>query len=562
MQNCDSVGVSRPANNLSQEARGELVLGVTNFVKKLVGRSSVPKNEREDFIQECMFELLRQAPKYDSSKGMFTTFTNQVVVRLIKGKHRDSERSPFLVAMPEPGYFREPELVGQVDDAESDDETYADVVGDETVAEVATLFQDGLTATQTELFHLFAVERLNVDQAAVRLGQKACIVELKLKGLVRRLIENGKLPGELLASFSQWTAANEIAPARKASRPSTYRQNRDRKERLKAERLAKAGGVVQTAEAPAAAEVQPIVQKSKPGKPSRTIEVRGRSMTLEQASDEFGVPVQVLRSRLLSGWHPDRAIETQKIRSTGEPLPSSVRTIEVFGRTMTVTEASKEFGLRPATIYSRLQNGRPVEEAVGARARRREQPFEVVEPSPEEIERARLEYETMIDRLEGERLRIGLSYNSLSKLAGGICPGGLKKVLGRKRVGRPRIIQAVAKALEIAGVGAEIQPAEVEVAAIPVTVASQSPGPVIIPSQQQPLPMVRTIRVNGVAMSPWAASEKFGVPLAVVLTRLRQGLDETTAATLPAFNRGKQPTCDANKGRRRERDRGGWNRFG
>lgn len=100
---------------------------------------------------------------------------------------------------------------------------------------------------------------------------------------------------------------------------------------------------------------------------NRPITAFGRTQNLKQWAREYGMSHQALRHRLNAGWGVERALTTPLDKGNAYKIGTRVaRTVEAFGRSMTISEWAKCTGLKYITIFSRLYDGWTPEEALSA----------------------------------------------------------------------------------------------------------------------------------------------------------------------------------------------------
>lgn len=90
---------------------------------------------------------------------------------------------------------------------------------------------------------------------------------------------------------------------------------------------------------------------------------KGRTRTLQQWADEFGLPYKVLYARLWHGCTFDEALHG--------PFKPRRANVEIGGETVNVRRLAEDAGIPYLTVWKRIVKlGWPVEDAVGTPVRR------------------------------------------------------------------------------------------------------------------------------------------------------------------------------------------------
>lgn len=85
------------------------------------------------------------------------------------------------------------------------------------------------------------------------------------------------------------------------------------------------------------------------------IEYNGKTQTITQWAEEYGLTEQVLSSRLRKGWDMDKALIEPK---------REIKKLEFNGRFWTISELSKEYNIKKYTIENRLKRNWDIDKIV------------------------------------------------------------------------------------------------------------------------------------------------------------------------------------------------------
>lgn len=89
--------------------------------------------------------------------------------------------------------------------------------------------------------------------------------------------------------------------------------------------------------------------------------INGTTKTRMQWSEEFGVPYTTIRSRINSGWTPEKAV-SEPIRK--QEKGNIVGNLEFRGKSQSVKEWALDIGLKPSILYLRIKLGWSVEKTL------------------------------------------------------------------------------------------------------------------------------------------------------------------------------------------------------
>lgn len=111
---------------------------------------------------------------------------------------------------------------------------------------------------------------------------------------------------------------------------------------------------------------------------NHVLEAFGKSQTLTQWSREYGIPTTTLKNRIYrAGMSIEAALQAEVHagrKYDGSPRKKTPRKdcvmLEAFGKRQNLAGWSRETGMKTATIKSRIKEGMPVEEALTAPKRR------------------------------------------------------------------------------------------------------------------------------------------------------------------------------------------------
>ena len=92
------------------------------------------------------------------------------------------------------------------------------------------------------------------------------------------------------------------------------------------------------------------------------IEYNGKSQTITQWAEEYGITEQVLSGRLRKGWSIEKAL-THPVKKP--------RKIEYNGKMWTISELAKEYNLERYTIENKLKRGMSIDEILNTPEKKR-----------------------------------------------------------------------------------------------------------------------------------------------------------------------------------------------
>ena len=106
------------------------------------------------------------------------------------------------------------------------------------------------------------------------------------------------------------------------------------------------------------------------GKIPKAIEYKGKCRTIAEWPRQYGIQESVVRGRLARGWEMKKALETPMM-----PKGKIPKTIEYKGRSCTITEWAKQYGIQESVVRGRLARGWKIKKALetplGSRGRKR-----------------------------------------------------------------------------------------------------------------------------------------------------------------------------------------------
>ena len=91
------------------------------------------------------------------------------------------------------------------------------------------------------------------------------------------------------------------------------------------------------------------------------VTVDGITRGLPEWAEIAGLPRGVIEYRLRKGWSSDRAVTAPSDAAKNKP---TLHLITIDGRTQSVTEWAREYGLPPARLFARIYAGWPPKEAL------------------------------------------------------------------------------------------------------------------------------------------------------------------------------------------------------
>jgi hypothetical protein len=97
------------------------------------------------------------------------------------------------------------------------------------------------------------------------------------------------------------------------------------------------------------------------------IEFNGRSQSVAAWGRELGISRHVIEDRLRRGWSVERAL-TEPLNAPNNP-PHTPRMIEHNGRSQSIAEWANEFGIEYINLLRRLNAGWPIERALTERVK-------------------------------------------------------------------------------------------------------------------------------------------------------------------------------------------------
>jgi RNA polymerase sigma factor (sigma-70 family) len=197
-------------------ARARMVESVTPLVHKLVRESGIPAQERDDARQECLLAVWKATARFDTARGVkWVTYAGSAVRGILADLFRRFDAGHRLPV----GAIGDADPIdpaSTADDADGPDGIES--VGSEAAGALAAIagpLVADLTPNERRLFALFAVEGLTAPQVADQLGRKLSVVEIAIRGIVRKLLAGGNLPADLVAKFADWKRLDALCPARR-----------------------------------------------------------------------------------------------------------------------------------------------------------------------------------------------------------------------------------------------------------------------------------------------------------------------------------------------------------
>lgn len=213
------LSTSAAAIPLPPSERERLLASVDKWICRVVNGAGLPAAEVEDVIQDCRLEVWKASERFDPARGIaFTTFAGHVVRRRLAEFRRNkaTHGGPAAVHPEVPESIPDPAgWDGNVDDGTEAAFGPEDADMEARIRALAAgEWLSVLTDSQKRLFELVALRGLTAPQAAAQIGVKLSIVEIALRGIVKKI--EGHLSPALAAKLEKWKADDAVAPARKA----------------------------------------------------------------------------------------------------------------------------------------------------------------------------------------------------------------------------------------------------------------------------------------------------------------------------------------------------------
>lgn len=235
-----------PRAPYTREQKGEMIAGIKGLIRSLLAKSRIPREEREDAEQTCILAILSTIDNHDPARSKFSTWATSICQRVLADVYSRSRIHATTMRELLGGEF-----VAARPESSPEDDAEPDLFGDlhAAIRDGATEgLLDLLTPGMREIVRKIVVDRLTVDQVALQLGQ---------------------------------TRHNLICNLQKAIGQLTGHDRFSRK--------------------------SPTVVPATPDL-AAPVRVNGISRTVEEWSELHGVPATTIRSRLIAGWEPERAV--------------------------------------------------------------------------------------------------------------------------------------------------------------------------------------------------------------------------------------------------------------